>query len=654
MRTFWRIVLCLIQVAASVVYGAEPVITIDGKPLEGVVKVEITTRQPEPESPSPTGREPRVIWSTQWQARWQKALADGHPWTEWLKTAVAKPDTAYFDKELYPAVLFQITGDPAHARQAWAKMAEKTLVAPTSDGLRANFLTWVVLSEWIYPALTEAERAQWSDHLDRCCLQAADVALGDSDRVISYYLSVATWAALGSETAQGVLASERFVAARQKLSEWAVLAKGGEWLEGSIYSRGTTPTLLEGLACLRDLGVEDQHPELWAVVPDFATAAVHRMTSDLGGQMQWGAISPEWSHGLYRPDFLLPGWATMAELGDNDALRAQIAGTVERGGRWLQPRAAFFLNADPFAQTRSPSPNPSYLVVPGQQMLFARSSWAPDATCVMFRCGRHCQVDHPSWDCGNFEMYRRGEWVARSVQSYDDLGNDAGNGAHNSLLLANQPLNFVRKEMLGAGETNGVYYLVLATGGKWYYGDQNRATEYLHSHTRWLVWIPGETDVILVRDVLDVDQPADNRVTWPKAYNRGSAKARHAAYMASQVTAEQIPLVQAVFHAPVEPTIVANGVHWFTPGGQPVALAAFYGRETPKLINEADHYGGSVSARECAWQVRFIPAGFTGGQVEMVHVIVVGAGVPVSLDGQGVRVGGKLVSFLPEGVEVSQ
>jgi hypothetical protein len=323
-------------------------ILLDGKELAcDSVRIEVNTAAPE--SKSPTGREPRVLWSGAWQARWEKALADKHPWTEWLIYAVGHPTEAYYDKELLPCLLFQITGDVTFARQAWVKMAEKADPGrvPSSDGLRENFLAWIICYEWAYPALTAEERAAFEAHLDRCCQQASDVALGDSDRVVAYYMGVAVWAALGSEVAKGVLASERYAQARQRLSEWAELAKGGEFIEGSGYNRNTVTTLLQGLACLRDLGAEDKFPELWAVVPDFALASVHRMSGDLKARFQWGALAKEAAHAVYQPDAILAEWAVEAELADSDVLRWQIARFSQLGGDHAKPRAEFFLFGRP-------------------------------------------------------------------------------------------------------------------------------------------------------------------------------------------------------------------------------------------------------------------------------------------------------------------
>lgn len=297
---------------------------------------------------------------------------------------------------------------------------------------------------------------------------------------------------------------------------------------------------------------------------------------------------------------------------------------------------------------------PLFHVAPGQQTMYARSGWLqydnPRGTIVMFRVGRFNKAHHATFDAGHFEMLRRGEWVLFGPRRYDDLGTTDGLGANNSLLLGNQPLAFERREMLGAGEVNGSYYLVMECGGPWRHGQG--ALEYVHSAKRWLVWLPGETDVLLVRDLIDISQPVDQTASR-KAYNFGRARDRHAAYIVSQGTADQIPLVQAVFHAPVEPALFS----WQTPGGQTVRLNTLApGAVKWQTVDEANHYGANVAAKERGWQIRVSPAGFEGGQVELVNAVVIadaGAIQPVvTLEGGGVRVGARLVSWTEAGVEV--
>jgi hypothetical protein len=203
------------------------------------------------------------------------------------------------------------------------------------------------------------------------------------------------------------------------------------------------------------------------------------------------------------------------------------------------------------------------------------------------------------------------------------------------------------------GDEYAAYWLVQDHGGPWLHGNA-RTAEYVHSAKRWLVWLPGESDVLLVRDVIDISQPPDQRADR-KAYNIGKAAERHAQYIAARLSSPKssqaeedegkggageggneaeprpIPLVQWIIHAPVEPRKGGageglgqeGGIEWSTPGGQQVRVTTLLPAAVDvALLDEANHYQG-VDAKELGWQVRISPAGFQGGQVELLHAVVV-------------------------------
>lgn len=154
--------------------------------------------------------------------------------------------------------------------------------------------------------------------------------------------------------------------------------------------------------------------------------------------------------------------------------------------------------------------------------------------------------------------------------------------------------------------------------------------------------------------MLDVSQPVDQRYNpsgrKQKSYNRGESWARHAAYIESQATDSPLPLVQAVFHAPVQPE---DQLEWRTPGGQQVRLQVLEpARVDVETLDEAGLFGGGVSQKECGNQIRVSPTGFIGGKLTMSFALQVGEAVPVGLEGDQVKVGGKTVRFEPDGITV--
>lgn len=649
MKHLWKVLVFVAELAASIVYGGEPpVITIDGKPLANVVKIEITTR---PDSPSPTGREPRIAWSPEWQARWGRAATENHPWHQWLVFAVANPTSAHFDRELFPTLLYQVTGDAAHARQAWNQLdARIQRGIPSQDIIRANWLKWITCAEWLHPALTDAERSQFAAWSDGIAAAVADTPLADSDRLVTAYFGLRIWFSLSGKEPPDLSAME------QRLVEYARLSEGGEWIEGTSYNDGTTTTLMLGLRACRDLEIAVP-AELAALPEQFATATRHRWDNTLSHRMTWGAVQvanvPR--TGINRGDLLMDG---MAAAGLHDMIQRAQAKTAEESGRyWARPHASAYLFYDPYQESPiGEAPLRELLVCKGQQLLFARSLWTdPGATMVMFRCGRWSGAHHPTADAGDFALLRKGEWVIARPRAYSDSLNIDGLGANNSLLLGNQPINFARREMLGAGEVGGACWVVQEHGGPWRHGNA-RTAEYVHSFKRWLVWLPGQTDTLVIRDLVDISQPVD-QTSDRKAYNIGAARQRHAEYIASQATDSPIPLVQWIVHAPVKP----EGLEWTTLGGQRVRVTGTF-RRLPdmtvhglddRLIDETNHYTG-VDAKEIGWQIRRVPTGFSGGQLEMLHTVSVGEGDPPDImrDGWAVKVGNRRVEFTDTGIEV--
>ena len=66
--------------------------------------------------------------------RWQRALAEGHPWALLLRNNADKtgtPDQRYADQGDYAAYMYRITGDVLYAQKSWGVIS-RTLAVPGS------------------------------------------------------------------------------------------------------------------------------------------------------------------------------------------------------------------------------------------------------------------------------------------------------------------------------------------------------------------------------------------------------------------------------------------------------------------------------------------------------------------------------------------
>ncbi|MEX1997662.1 MAG: hypothetical protein WEA04_03225 [Candidatus Andersenbacteria bacterium] len=592
-------------------------------------------------APSPTGREPRIMWSPEWQASWERARAEQHPWYLWLETATDDPENPndapdnYFDKNFYPTLLYQMTGEVKWARKAWDNsLAAATDPAKTitGNGLRSLFLRLIICYEWLYPALSDAERTQIAAKLDAFARKAAEVRISDSDESTSYYFGVAAWAHVSQNPEMFALLEQMGglkataldrTTVRNGLASFAPLAQGGEWLESTTYNRGTTGKLWQALQAMEDITGREHFPEYRALVPDYGRAMVHRLTPDLNQQWSWGAMDELWMHSLGRGDFLLPQFSSLAQLNKNNELGPILYGFIhEFMGKQdktynQKPRADFYLFADPYAPADSNwrSKLPLNHFASGQGLLYARDGWQLLSSLFGAHTPPYNNVDHPVHYMGDWQLYRKGEWVVTHPWSYDDLGSADGLGRTNTMLIGNLPGSFMLRQATGQESGEGYHWLAGETGGPFKYGrkdgnDVPIAKEYLHSWQRALVYLPTQdatADTVVIYDRVDADQPV-NQLADRSPYHWNFMK-RHEEYVAGG-----IPLKQWIIHASVKPDLTPTGFAWQTPGQQTVQVTPLLPTERRfEFLDEKVLFSGrvatwQVSEKERKWQARVIPA----------------------------------------------
>jgi hypothetical protein len=95
-----------------------------------------------------------------------------------------------------------------------------------------------------------------------------------------------------------------------------------------------------------------------------------------------------------------------------------------------------YLLFDPTA-TAPVDPRPSYPTAfydaPAGRLV-ARTDWTPNATFFDFRCS-WISINHQDGDGGQFEFYRKGEWLTKEMSNYDSNGKGQASDYHNSLTI---------------------------------------------------------------------------------------------------------------------------------------------------------------------------------------------------------------------------
>ena len=150
------------------------------------------------------GRIPRLVWTPQRQAMWAQMRREGHPLYHVLENncnlAVAG-SPRYGDRGLWCTIMYQVTGNLAYARTAWA-LAQQYIEGPPAspNDVRENFIENAIMFDWLYPALSADEREaavqglnRWGDYALGINTPAyvGGVRLGDSDANTGYYFGLA-------------------------------------------------------------------------------------------------------------------------------------------------------------------------------------------------------------------------------------------------------------------------------------------------------------------------------------------------------------------------------------------------------------------------------------------------------------------------------
>jgi len=597
-----------------------------------------------PGDPSPTGRTPRLFWTAERQAVWNRMRRENHPLWRSLKAAADGDVPKYGAIGTWATLAYQITGDPIYARRAWKQIAPHMEPGfKPEDGrnyTRQNIITFAWIYDWLYPALTSEQRErmvaklnQYADLvLDRVPGTPWGTRIRDSDEVVGHYFGLALidLATAPENRRAGTLLNAMFreekasltvggldatgsdldSGMRNAIREFVGMARGGQWIESSEYNLNTLKLLLVGAEGTRTANNSDAFPEITELTREVALAQFYELTPDLASAYQWGDIEkarePDW-YGR------LPLLGILAGLTKDDPKVGPYVQSLTRKAldltqdKGLTPGWYFYLFYDPYARAadyREVLPKGHYAL--GQGVLFFHDSWRDDASFF----GAHMlplvpYVDHQINYLGDFQLYRKREWAITHPLDYSGpvQRGEATNGMTFAGLGAMREWRGVVAQEFGPNDRYA--YLAGATGGQYY--DQpyyDPPATFLHEWSRSLFYLPsqdGHSDTVVVFDRTNAEDPR----TLPRVKR----------YRGEQLTGVEkaTHLREWLIHPTTRPAIGANDVTWTTASGkQDVRVTTLLPREARKTSVDLDElwpdkWPYAVKAEQ-KWQVRIAPA----------------------------------------------
>lgn len=585
-----------------------------------------------PIAPSPTGRAPVLLWTPQRQAIWNRMRAEVSPWWQVLLSNAERsgtPDAEDTDWGKWGTLAYQITGDVRFAAKAMQMIRPFFAKNRVSNDFRREYLAeFVVMYDWLSPALSQADRHEFITMLNRWCDQATSdpdrpkfpVSLEDSDQTIGDYFGFAFLALataqenpraaeflnrsyVGGLTATGANRASMRNAIRQYVAEMAV---GGQWIEGTQYNIGTLRILLMGAEGVRTATGEDHFPEITRFLREAAIDQIAEVSPDLATTYQWG--DNEWPRNpLLFERVTLAGMLAGLTQGDR-MVGPFIQRLVEEfaakyGHKQTEVGSRFFYLYNPYAPQadwRAVLPKGQYAA--GQGLLLFHDGWNEDSTFLGIHMPRRQPyVDHQVRYFGDFQLYRKREWALTHPLGYD--GPPVTGLGTNAMLLSglSSMAEFKGAVAQEFGPQEEYAYLAGTTGGQFYEPDRwDPPATFVHEWTRSIFYLPSSdkrSDTLVIFDRTNVASPTDLA-----KYDEEHQQMIHGA----------TALKQWILHSPVKPTLTPEAITWTTAGGQQVRattlLPQFARRE---VVDEdaawPDDYPFPAKSEQ-KWYTRITPA----------------------------------------------
>jgi hypothetical protein len=583
---------------------------------------------------SPTGRNPRVLWSPERQDTWNRLVSEDHPWWRYIE---ARADEVLDDdgQGLWNTLAYQMTGDPSRAARAWARIRDTGLIVHNHDYVREFLIDFAWMYDWLYPYLSangllddyDAKLDTFVDFV----LNDRGLRTTDSDECLGYYFGLAL---VDLVTGRGgtILAAiggldptdgQRDTSPRDALAFYARKAKGGEWIESSEYNNGTPVLWALGIEAIRQLTGTNHFPEY----EDLFDQAGHGMvlnSAPNGVPYQWG--DDEHPRQMWQPVAVTKA-GVFSGLARDPEVRARLRSLANQmtgpaGGNGPvgfpiadsgqvadSPYPRFFLFYDPYAPVLDWRTAPRWHYNEGTGLLFFHTGY-DDATDSFL--GLHFSpdlgVDHGFRFFGDFQLYRKGEWVLTHPISYcGGPGSTCEGEGTNSMLIGGLSSMYAKGPVAQELGSGGEYaYLAGSTQGLFYWPEfywmtPPRPGPFLHEWTRSILYLPSRektSDTLVVYDRTKASPPIDVDDYFPSD--------------AARITEDEAqggppPLEQWFLHSPVRPTETPGGFAWTTPSGQRVSVATLLPLVQNRLFVDeltlTDNWS-PVSAFERKWQTR--------------------------------------------------
>ncbi len=354
-----------------------------------------------------------------------------------------------------------------------------------ANQVRENYIELVVLYDWLLPAMTAEQKAEYEAGLVKLAeyslaiKQPAYVGgfrLDDSDQTVGQYFGLAlTDLALGTAYSQTAEA----VAAKAAIKTYCHNAAGGQWIESTEYNLGTTKLLWMGTNAIKTATGVDEFPEATAFFGELKQSLTAELTPDLKDSFQWG--DTEKAHDL---DFFHRGQINVLM-----GLRGVLPDKVGRDQ--LQWRAFYY--ADPFTTTTAPKTQS--LRADGVGILLVKDENKLFCSHMANRVG----VDHPVPYLNHFALWANGEWVIDAPRGYTTLNN------FNGMKLAGL-LSMNDRKLMKSHVAADHAYQIGFTGGPYLVGGYYPPPAFLRSWIRTVVYLP-EFPAVVVYDSIDMDDP---------------------------------------------------------------------------------------------------------------------------------------------------
>lgn len=591
------------------------------------------------ECESPTGREPKLLWTPARQAIYNRMVEENSVWYT-LICSKARNSNIYGDTGLWAAIAYQMTGDKEFSTLAW-KRIQPILTAELNDdnSNREYSMERVLILDWCRPGWTQDQVDQYLVALDRLFNNALtpEVRTIDSDQVTGIYGGICFYAiGFGDEHPPAADFFNRTIVGgftstgrnrntfRNCILDFVLMAEGGEWIESREYNTGTTRLLL-----MVYNGIGPQHfPEITDWLKGGALDYALMMTPDKKKIVQWG--DEQEPH-----KFEVSPWATTAAMFDDPVARKVFFGLVElygaTGTYTAEPLPKAFLLLDPYGPVEDPKTTLFNSI--GQGILTKRTN--ASMMFVHFPRNHMAPVDHTVQYANDFQFYRNGDWASTHPLTYGGYGNDGR--ALPSMLHCGLG---IPKEFKNANEVrdNPDYLLVAGTCGGSFFDTKYYQPPpiYFHEFSRTYIWIYGEADTVVVFDRSHAQDP--RLLPGYTKYNSNSQRPKM----------NVAPIRLWRWHMPVSPTINNNSAEWEINNVDTARVTWLRNDLIPTIENQNEIWGSNCITSERKFHLNLIPQNDTEGFQTLITVIQFGNSADFDDIDQitnGVSVCGKNITF---------